>query len=64
MRALRGPTPEQVCAPYSNVAHCPHRMRREWPWVRSVIAMACAYGYRLNLLTAEVLQSLNALLQQ
>lgn len=39
-------------------------MRREWPWVRSVIAMACAYDYRLNLLTAEVLQSLNAVLQQ
>ncbi|MDH0136763.1 DotU family type IV/VI secretion system protein, partial [Pseudomonas asiatica] len=50
----------------------PHRMRRrEWPWwsplVISAIAMVCAYcyySYRLSLITAEVLESLNGILQQ
>jgi type VI secretion system protein ImpK len=71
IRALRGPTPEEVCDPYTNVVHCPHRIRREWPWwsplVISAIAMACAYtyySYHLGLLTAEVLESLNGILQQ
>ena len=72
IRQLRGPTPDTVSDPYSNVVHCPHRMRRwQWPWwtplVISVIAMVCAYSYysyRLDLLTAEVLESLNAILQQ
>ncbi|MFG0540359.1 type IVB secretion system protein IcmH/DotU [Pseudomonas sp. YQ_5] len=72
IRQLRGPTPETVSDPYSNVVHCPHRMRRwQWPWwtplVISVIAMVCAYSYysyRLDLLTAEVVESLNAILQQ
>lgn len=72
IRELRGPTPEEVCDPYSNVVHCPHRPRRwEWPWwsplVISAVAMVCAYSYysyRLDLLTAEVLESLNAILQQ
>jgi len=72
IRELRGPTPQEVCDPYSNVVHCPHRPRRwEWPWwsplVISGVAMVCAYSYysyRLDLLTAEVLESLNAILQQ
>ena len=72
IRELRGPTPQEVCDPYSNVVHCPHRPRRwEWPWwsplVISAVAMVCAYSYysyRLDLLTAEVLESLNAILQQ
>ncbi|MGV0319422.1 type IVB secretion system protein IcmH/DotU [Pseudomonas putida] len=72
IRELRGPTPEEVCDPYSNVVHCPYRSRRwEWPWwsplLISAIAMVCAYSYyryRLDLLTAEVVESLNAILQQ
>jgi type VI secretion system protein ImpK len=72
IRELRGPTPQELCDPYSNVVHCPHRPRRwEWPWwsplVISAVAMVCAYSYysyRLDLLTAEVLESLDAILQQ
>ncbi|WEK28723.1 MAG: type IVB secretion system protein IcmH/DotU [Candidatus Pseudomonas phytovorans] len=72
IRELRGPTPEELCDPYTNVVHCPHRPRRwEWPWwsplVISAVAMVCAYSYysyRLDLITAEVIESLNAILQQ
>ncbi len=72
IRELRGPMPQEVCDPYTNVVHCPHRPRRwEWPWwsplVISAVAMVCAYSYysyRLDLLTAEVLESLDAILQQ
>ena len=72
IRELRGPTPQELCDPYTNVVHCPHRPRRwEWPWwsplVISAVAMVCAYSYysyRLDLLTAEVLESLDAILQQ
>lgn len=72
IRELRGPAPEFPSDPYTNVVHRPYRMRRwEWPWwsplVISAIAMACAYSYysyRLDLLTAEVLESLNGILQQ
>lgn len=72
IRELRGPTPEFVGDPYTNVVHRPHRrLRREWPWwsplVISAIAMVCAYcyySYRLSLITAEVLESLNGILQQ
>ncbi|WP_210668761.1 type IVB secretion system protein IcmH/DotU [Pseudomonas protegens] len=72
IRELRGPLPQEVCDPYTNVVHCPHRPRRwEWPWwsplVISAVAMVCAYSYysyRLDLLTAEVLESLDAILQQ
>ncbi|CAI3802203.1 hypothetical protein GLGCALEP_03059 [Pseudomonas sp. MM221] len=72
IRELRGPTPETVCDPYTNVVHRPYRGRSwEWPWwsplVLSAIAMVCAYSYysyRLDLITAEVLESLNAILQQ
>ncbi|PYG76476.1 MULTISPECIES: type IVB secretion system protein IcmH/DotU [unclassified Pseudomonas] len=71
IRELRGPTPEEVCDPYTNVAPRNFRMNRQWPWwsplVISAIAMAVAYGiysYRLHLITTEVLESLNAILQQ
>ncbi|CAI3805462.1 hypothetical protein GLGCALEP_03891 [Pseudomonas sp. MM221] len=71
IRELRGPTPEEVCDPYTNVAPRNFRMSRQWPWwsplVISVIAMAVAYGiysYRLHLITTEVMESLNGILQQ
>ncbi|HDS1049559.1 TPA: type IVB secretion system protein IcmH/DotU, partial [Pseudomonas putida] len=48
IRELRGPTPEEVCDPYTNVAPRNFRMSRIWPWwsplVISAIAMAVAYG--------------------
>ncbi|MBH3413662.1 DotU family type IV/VI secretion system protein [Pseudomonas putida] len=71
IREVRGPVPEQVCAPLANVAPSNVRMRRQWPWwsplLISAAAMAVVYGiysYRLQLLTAEVLESLNHILQQ
>ncbi|RCL21112.1 type VI secretion system protein [Pseudomonas sp. AFG_SD02_1510_Pfu_092] len=70
IRELRGPTPEQVCDPFTNVADRPwHRPRRIWPWwsplLISAIAMVCAYcfySYRLSLITAEVLESLDSIM--
>ncbi|MNP70356.1 hypothetical protein D3C76_1665790 [compost metagenome] len=71
IRELRGPTPEEACDPYTNVAPRNFRMTRIWPWwsplVISVVAMAVAYGiysYRLHLITTEVLESLNSILQK
>lgn len=71
IRELRGPVPESVGDPYTNVAPRNFRMNRQWPWwsplVSSAIAMAVAYGiysYRLHLITTEVLESLNGILQQ
>jgi len=71
IRELRGPAPEHVCDPYTNVAPRNFRMNRQWPWwsplVISAFAMAVAYGiysYRLHLITTEVLASLNGILQQ
>lgn len=71
IRELRGPVPEQVCDPLSNVAPRNYRMNRHWPWwsplVLSAVAMAAIYGiysYRLHLITTEVLASLNGILQQ
>lgn len=71
IRELRDPVPEEVCDPYSNVAPRNFRMNRQWPWwsplVISAVAMAVAYGvysYRLHLITTEVLESLNSILQQ
>lgn len=71
IRALRGPTPETVCDPYTNVAPRNFRMNRQWPWwsplALSALVMAVAYSiysYRLNLITTEVLASLNGILQQ
>ncbi|MGJ7550718.1 type IVB secretion system protein IcmH/DotU [Pseudomonas alloputida] len=71
IREVRGPIPEQGCDPLSNVAPSDFRMHRQWPWwsplLISAAAMAVVYGvysYRLHLLTAEVLESLNGILQQ
>lgn len=71
IRELRGPVPEQVCDPYANVAPSNFRMIRQWPWwsplVISAFVMAAAYeiySYRLHLITTEVLESLNGILQQ
>jgi len=71
IREVRGTVPEQVCEPLANVAPSHFRMRRQWPWwsplLISVVAMAVVYGiysYRLHLLTTEVLESLNGILQQ
>ncbi|MFK0092376.1 type IVB secretion system protein IcmH/DotU [Pseudomonas sp. NPDC090592] len=71
IRELRGPTSTTVGDPYTNVAPRNFRMNRQWPWwsplVISAIAMAVAYGiysYRLHLITTEVLESLNGILQQ
>ncbi|MGH8484241.1 MAG: type IVB secretion system protein IcmH/DotU [Pseudomonas sp.] len=71
IRELRGPVPEQICDPLANVAPSNFRMNRQWPWwsplVISAVVMAAIYGvysYRLHLVTTEVLQSLNGILQQ
>ncbi|MFJ4445560.1 type IVB secretion system protein IcmH/DotU [Pseudomonas sp. NPDC089422] len=71
IREVRGPVPEQVCDPLSNVAPSDFRMHRQWPWwsplLISAAAMAGVYGvysYHLHLLTTEVLESLNGILQQ
>lgn len=72
IRQLRGPVPEDVCDPYTNVVVRPYRKPRNWlPWwsplVISALAMVAVYNfysYRLSLLTAEVLESLDLILQQ
>jgi len=71
IREFRGPTPEDVCDPYTHVAPRNFRMNRQWPWwsplLACAFAMAMAYGiysYRLHLVTTEVLESLNGILQQ
>ncbi|MQG94750.1 DotU family type IV/VI secretion system protein [Pseudomonas sp. MN1F] len=71
IRELRGPVPASVGDPYTNVAPRNFRMNRQWPWwsplVLSAIALAVAngiYSYRLHLITTEVLESLNGILQQ
>lgn len=71
IRELRGPVPESVGDPYTNVAPSNFRIKRQWPWwtplVISAVAMAIAYGiysYRLHLITVEVLESLDRILQQ
>ncbi|MFF5868268.1 type IVB secretion system protein IcmH/DotU [Pseudomonas sp. NPDC012596] len=71
IRQLRGPTPQEVCDPYTNVAPRNFRIKRPWPWwsplVISALAMVAVYSYysyRLSLITAEVLESLDLILQQ
>lgn len=71
LRELRGPTPPEVCDPYSNVAPRHFRMNRTWPWWSPLLICAAAmtaaysiYSYRLHLITTEVLASLNGILQQ
>ena len=70
IRELRGPAPATVCDPYTNVAPSNFRMNRQWPWwsplAISALVMAVAYGiysYRLHLITNQVLESLNGILQ-
>ncbi|MCO7517206.1 type IVB secretion system protein IcmH/DotU [Pseudomonas guariconensis] len=71
IRELRGPVPKELCDPLSNVAPRNFRMKRQLPWwvplVISAVIMAgiySYYSYRLNLITTEVLQSLDGILQQ
>jgi len=70
IRDLRGPTPEQLSDPLTNVAPRNYRMNRQWPWwsplVVTAVALVLMYGffnYRLHLITTEVLRSLNGVLQ-
>ncbi|WP_081673813.1 type IVB secretion system protein IcmH/DotU [Pseudomonas cremoricolorata] len=71
IRERRGPPPQEVCAPYANVAPRNFRMHRRWPWwsplVICALVMALAYGsysHRLHQITTEVLGSLNGILLQ
>lgn len=71
IRELRGPVPEQLCQPLSNVAPRNYRMNRQWPWWSPLLlcsaVMAAVYGlysYRLHVITNEVLTSLGGILQQ
>lgn len=68
---LRPPLPELFPDALSNVAPRNFRMRRFWPWWSPILfatgVIAAMYGYhsyRLHQLTAEVLESLNLILQQ
>lgn len=70
IRELRGPTPELFGDPLANVAPHNLRVKREWPWwsplVISAAALAALYGYytyRLQSITAEVVESLSRILQ-
>ncbi|MCV9920359.1 type IVB secretion system protein IcmH/DotU [Pseudomonas sp. BT-42-2] len=70
IRELRGPVPEYLSDPLTNVAPRNFRMNRQWPWwsplVISAVALAALYAfysYRLHVITTEVLQSLNRILQ-
>lgn len=70
IRELRGPLPERLCEPLGDVAPSNYRMNRQWPWwsplAIGVALMTAAYGvysYRLHRMTAEVLHSLNGVLQ-
>ncbi|MBF8720372.1 DotU family type IV/VI secretion system protein [Pseudomonas guariconensis] len=70
IRELRGPTPESLSDPLSNVAPRNFRMKRQWPWwsplLISAVVIGMMYGYysyRLHLVTREVLESLNGILQ-
>ncbi|AIR90639.1 type VI secretion system protein [Pseudomonas cremoricolorata] len=71
IRERRGPTLQEVGAPYANVAPRNFRMHRRWPWWSPLaicaLVMALAYGlysHRLNQITTEVLGSLNGILLQ
>lgn len=71
IREVRGPVQARSHDPLVNVAPRHFRMSGGWPWwsplVISAMAMTVAYGlyhYRLHLITTEVLQSLNSILQQ
>lgn len=70
IRELRGPVPEQLSAPLNNVVPRNFRLNRQWPWwsplLATAVALAALYGlysYRLHVVTAEVLRSLDGVLQ-
>ncbi len=71
IRELRGPLPEHIGNPLANVAPHNFRMRHIWPWWSPLVVSALAmsvmysiYSYQLHLITTEVLESLNSILQQ
>ena len=70
IRGQRGDPPEFLTDPLTNVAPRNYRIKRQWPWwspwIVAFAVMAGAYGvysWRLNKLTQEVLQSLDAILR-
>lgn len=70
IRELRGPKPDMFCDTLNNVAPRDYRLSRQWPWwsplLIAAIALASIYGiyaYRLHLITAEALQSLDGILR-
>jgi type VI secretion system protein ImpK len=70
IRELRGPAPERLTDPLSNVAPRNYRIRRVWPWwtpwpiaAALIVAIYLAYSLRLDAITAQVLQSLDNILK-
>lgn len=70
IRELRGPTPQRLSDPLTNVAPRNMRLSRQWPWwspwvIASglLVAIYTAYSWRLNIVTQEVLQSLDNILK-
>ena len=70
IRGLRGPAPERLTDPLSNVAPRNYRIRRQWPWwspwlIASalLVVIYTAYSVRLNAITQQVLQSLDGILK-
>ncbi len=68
IREQRGPLPDQLCDPLANIAPKDFRMPRIWPWWSPLliagIALVATYAwfsYRLQGITAEVLQSLRGI---
>ncbi|MCU1726893.1 type IVB secretion system protein IcmH/DotU [Pseudomonas sp. 7P_10.2_Bac1] len=69
LRELRGPAPERLTDPLSNVAPRHYRVNQQWPWwtpwaaVTAVLMAAyTVYAVRLNTITQEVLHALNGIL--
>ncbi|MDD0977310.1 type IVB secretion system protein IcmH/DotU [Pseudomonas fontis] len=70
IRELRGPTPDWACDTLHNVVSRKHHMPWQWPWWSPLVIAALAltaiyniYAYRLDLITEEVLQSLDVILR-
>lgn len=69
IRELRGPLPDHLCEPLDAVAPRKQRIKRQWPWwsplaacMAALVAAYCAYSYRLQSATAEVLRTLHGTL--
>ena len=69
LRELRGPAPERLTDPLSNVAPRHYRVNQQWPWwtpwvaVTAVLVVAyTVYAIRLNGITREVLNALDGVL--